>query len=173
MKCLPDNIGGLTANQAITSDAPNRARFMCNLKNNVDYGRLGSTGVYTIAGGAGNLATADSLLTHSGPLAVAGAGGARETNTGGDIVGKWEHIETNFHPANSIVVGNLWGTQIESKMIFYSHQTDRNVNGIKAEGQAWTEQLSTIHVEIVVEPLHNEPKQSNFSVEDEKNRQRF
>ena len=173
LKCLPDNAAGInTANTDIESDSVNRARFTLDLKSKVDYGLAGDIGTYAVAGAA--IATNDRLIKTQGVLGDVASGGARKNGSGELILGALEHYDTNFHPANAMVVGNLWGTQLEARMVLFSTQAIRDsAGGTLGEGTSWDGQVGCIHAEIVVEPLHNEPKQSHFSLEDEKNRQRF
>ena len=166
LKMLPDNTAGVVSTD-ITSDNQNKAEFALDLHSKVDYALMATKGVFGIAGGA--LANADSVTTAAGNLGTPG----RTKVGGGSVVGTHHHYADNFHPANAIEVGNVWGTQMEATLRVFSTQPIREAGGTTyVEGQVFNH-LGVVHCEIVVEPLHNQPKQSPFSIEDEKNRQRY
>ena len=57
---------------------------------------------------------------------------------GGSVVGTHHHYADNFHPANAIEVGNVWGTQMEATLRVFSTQPIREAGGTTyVEGQVF------------------------------------
>tara|TARA_R100001129_G_scaffold60698_1_gene41287 strand:- start:2672 stop:3439 length:768 start_codon:yes stop_codon:yes gene_type:complete len=124
----------------------------------------GPIGTYAIAGGAGNLATGDTL-TFSRVVDYENAEGLNSQGTRKNVFLTYEN--QNFHPANAYVIGAPWGQNIIVDM-YYNSLLDNGQN----QGDPVTFQGKSFW-SIVVEPLINEHIPHHFRMEDEKNRQKF
>lgn len=129
-----------------------------------------SLGTFTIAGGAGQLATGDTQN-----ISYNAGGGASTLNLsdkGTKSDGAAKSIQLHYDndcycPAKAAVVGQLWGSQLPisiNQRTFRDNLTNTRLTHT-AEGN--------IYVEYVVEPLLNEHIPKQMEMGDEKNRMRY
>lgn len=131
----------------------------------------GTIGTFTVAGGAGNLNTGDTQnITYdangAGPTLLEKP--RRDVGANGQSKSIQLHYDNDCYcPAKAVVVGQLWGTELDLLLNMRPFRDNLQNNRTTAV------MASNVYVEFVVEPLLNEPQPTHMGMLEEKNRMKY